>query len=196
MISLFTTVSGDPGPRQGHALPYGVDDLSADEGWVSVGITRDTAQFAINSILSWWEHLGSERYPDAGTFTITADYGASNSNRIRLWKVALHRLADHTGLQIPVCHFPPGTSKWHKLAHRMFSFMSLNARGQPLESHKVIINLLAGATTSAGLKVYAQIDDRDYPRGIEVTNQTTCRRQHPTTHIPRRLALPNTPITN
>ena len=155
----------------GHAIPYGVYDLTADEGWVSVGITRDTATFAVNTILSWWEHLGAERYPHAKTLTITADCGGSNSSRTRLWKVELQRLAEETGLTIQVCHFPPGTSKWNKIEHRMFSFMSLNARGKPLESREVIINLIAGTTTTTGLKVYAQLDDREYPKGVEVTDE-------------------------
>ncbi len=154
----------------GHAIPYGVYDLIADEGWVSVGITRDTAQFAVNSIISWWEHLGKARYPDATSLTLTADCGGSNSSRTRLWKAELQRLADHTGLEIVVCHFPPGTSKWNKIEHRMFSFMSLNARGKPLESLEVIINLIAGTTTNTGLKVYAQLDDRAYEKGVEVTD--------------------------
>jgi len=155
----------------GHAIPYGVYDLTADEGWVSVGITRDTATFAVNAILSWWQHLGSERYPDARTLTITADSGGSNSPRTRLWRVELQRLADQTGLHISVCHFPPGTSKWNKIEHRMFSFMSLNARGKPLETLEVIINLIAATTTTTGLKIYARLDDRDYPKGVEVTDQ-------------------------
>ena len=155
----------------GHAIPYGVYDLTADEGWVAVGITRDTATFAVNSILSWWQHLGKQRYPDATTLTITADSGGSNSPRTRLWRVELQRLADQTGLQICVCHFPPGTSKWNKIEHRMFSFMSLNARGKPLESHEVIINLIAATTTTTGLKIYAQIDDRQYEKGVEVSDR-------------------------
>jgi Rhodopirellula transposase DDE domain len=155
----------------GHAIPYGVYDLTADEGWVSVGITRDTATFAVNTILSWWEHLGRARYPDAKTLTITADCGGSNSSRTRLWKLELQRLADQTGLQIIVCHFPPGTSKWNKIEHRMFSFMSLNARGKPLETREVIINLIAGTTTNTGLKIYAQLDDREYEKGVTVTDQ-------------------------
>jgi len=159
-----------PDKQLGHAIPYGVYDLCADEGWVSVGITRDTATFAVNAILSWWEHLGRERYPDATTLTITADSGGSNSPRTRLWRVELQRLADQTGLQIRVCHFPPGTSKWNKIEHRMFSFMSLNARGKPLESHEVIINLIAATTTTTGLKIYAQLDDREYERGVEVSD--------------------------
>jgi hypothetical protein len=155
----------------GHAIPYGVYDLTAEEGWVSVGITRDTASFAVNTIISWWQHLGKARYPHATTLTITADSGGSNSPRTRLWRVELQRLADATGLQIRVCHFPPGTSKWNKIEHRMFSFVSLNWRGKPLESLEVIINLIAGTTTNTGLKIYAQLDDRVYEKGVEVTDE-------------------------
>jgi hypothetical protein len=155
----------------GHAIPYGVYDLTADEGWVSVGITRDTARFAVNSILSWWEHLGKARYPHATSLTITADCGGSNSSRTRLWKLELQRLANETGLQIVVCHFPPGTSKWNKIEHRMFSFVSLNWRGKPLESLEVIINLIAATTTSTGLKIYAQLDDRTYEKGVDVSDE-------------------------
>ncbi len=154
----------------GHAIPYGVYDLGADEGWVSVGITRDTAQFAVNSILAWWEHLGQQRYPDARTLTITADSGGSNSPRTRLWRVEFGRLADKTGLNIRVLHFPPGTSKWNKIEHRMFSFVSLNWRGKPLESLAVIVNLIAGTTTSTGLRIYARRDERVYEKGVEVTD--------------------------
>jgi Rhodopirellula transposase DDE domain len=155
----------------GHAIPYGVYDLAAEEGWVSVGITSDTAQFAVNAIISWWEHLGKPRYPDTRTLTITADSGGSNNPRTRLWRYELQRLADQTGLQIRVCHFPPGTSKWNKIEHRMFSFVSLNWRGKPLESLEVIINLIAATTTNTGLKLYAQLDDRVYERGLEITDE-------------------------
>jgi hypothetical protein len=155
----------------GHAIPYGVYDLTADEGWVSVGITRDTATFATNTILDWWQTLGKTRYPNATTLTITADGGGSNSSRTRLWKLELQRLADQTGLEIQVCHFPPGTSKWNKIEHRLFSFISTNWRGKPLISHEVIINLISNTTTTTGLKVYAQLDDREYEKGIKVTDQ-------------------------
>jgi Rhodopirellula transposase DDE domain len=155
----------------GHAIPYGVYDLTAEEGWVSVGITSDTASFAVNSIIGWWEHLGKARYPSAQTLTITADSGGSNNPRTRLWRYELQRLADTTGLQIRVCHFPPGTSKWNKIEHRMFSFVSLNWRGKPLESLEVIINLIANTSTNTGLKLYAQLDDRTYERGTEITNE-------------------------
>ncbi len=155
----------------GHAIPYGVYDLTADEGWVSVGITRDTATFATNTILDWWQTLGETRYPNATTLTITADGGGSNSSRTRLWKLELQRLAGQTGLEIQVCHFPPGTSKWNKIEHRLFSFISTNWRGKPLISHEVIINLIASTTTTTGLKVYAQLDDREYQKGIKVTDE-------------------------
>ncbi len=155
----------------GHAIPYGVYDLTADEGWMSVGITSDTAPFAVNTILSWWQHLGRQRYPDAETLTITADSSGSNNPRTRLWRHELQRLADQTGLDIRVCHFPPGTSKWNKIEHRMFSFVSLNWRGKPLETIEVIINLIAGTATSTGMKIYAQLDDRSYERGIDVTDE-------------------------
>ncbi len=155
----------------GHAIPYGVLDLTRDEGWVNVGVDHDTAQFAAASIRGWWETLGRERYPDARELTITADSGGSNSYRTRLWKVELQKLADATGLAITVCHFPPGTSKWNKIEHRLFSFMSLNWRGKPLISHEIIINLITATTTSTGLKVYAQLDDRPYPKEVQVTDQ-------------------------
>jgi hypothetical protein len=154
----------------GHAIPYGVYDLAADEGWVSVGITSDTATFAVNTIINWWKHLGKARYPDTTTLTVTADSGGSNNPRTRLWRYELQRLADSTGLQIRVCHFPPGTSKWNKIEHRMFSFVSLNWRGKPLETLEVIINLIAATQTSTGLKLYAQLDDRTYERGIDITD--------------------------
>jgi transposase len=157
--------------RLGHAIPYGVYDLTADEGWVAVGITADTASFAVNTVINWWEHLGRARYPRATTLTITADSGGSNSPRTRLWRVELQRLADTTGLEIRVCHFPPGTSKWNKIEHRMFSFVSLNWRGKPLESLEVIVNLIAGTTTTTGLKIYAQLDDRVYEKGVEVSDE-------------------------
>jgi len=154
----------------GHAIPFGVYDLASDEGWVNVGIDGNTAEFAVNSILGWWEDLGHQRYPHAKTLTITADCGGANSNRVRLWKTELQRLADETGLQIRVCHFPPGTSKWNKIEHRLFSFMSMNWRGKPLVSHEVIISLITATTTTTGLAVYANLDTRPYPTKIEVTD--------------------------
>ncbi len=155
----------------GHAIPYGIYDLTADEGWVSVGITSDTAQFAVHTIISWWEYLGRARYPHAHTLTITADSGASNNPRTRLWRHELQRLADSTGLSIRVCHFPPGTSKWNKIEHRLFSFVSLNWRGKPLETLEVVVNLIGATTTNTGLKVYARLDDRTYERGLEISDE-------------------------
>jgi len=154
----------------GHAIPYGVYDLAADEGWVSVGIASDTASFAINSIISWWEHLGKDRYPDATTLTLTADSGGSNNPRTRLWRVECQRLADTTGLRIRICHFPPGTSKWNKIEHRMFSFVSRNWRGRPLESLEIVLNLIAATSTCTGLKIYSRLDQGIYERGVEVTD--------------------------
>jgi len=147
-----------------------VYDVKANEAMVSVGVTNDTSAFAVNSIRAWWEHLGAQRYPDATCLTITADGGGSNSRRTRLWKTELQRLADELGLSIRVCHFPPGTSKWNKIEHRMFSFVSLNWRGKPLESLQVIIDLIGSTTTSTGLKVYARVDPGEYVKGIKVTD--------------------------
>ena len=157
-------------PELGKAIPYGIYDLASDEGWVNVGIDHDTAAFAVASIRGWWERLGRERYPEATTLQITADCGGSNGNRTRPWKTELQRLADDTGLQIQVCHFPPGTSKWNKIEHRLFSFISQNWRAKPLESLEVIINLIAATSTRTGLEVYAQLDERAYPAKIRVTD--------------------------
>jgi transposase len=154
----------------GKAIPYGIYDLASDEGWVQVGIDHDTSQFAVNSIRSWWEHLGRERYPDASTLTITADCGGSNGNRTRLWKIELQHLADETGLEIQVLHFPPGTSKWNKIEHRLFSFISMNWRAKPLVSREVIIDLISATTTKTGLKVYARLDESSYPAKINVSD--------------------------
>ena len=154
----------------GKVNPYGVYDIASDEGWVSVGIDADTAEFAVASIRSWWEHLAKARYPDATTLQITADCGGSNGNRLRLWKVQLQRLADQTGLEISVCHFPPGTSKWNKIEHRLFSFIARNWRGQPLVSRQAIVSLIGATTSTAGLKVYARLDDASYERGVKVSN--------------------------
>ncbi|SRR5579884_633282 len=158
-----------PSMASGKAIPYGIYDITANEGFVSIGIDRDTAQFSVAAIQAWWEQLGRPRYPNANRIVITADCGGSNGNRTRLWKTELQRLADHTGLQITVCHFPPGTSKWNKIEHRLFSYISRNWRGQPLVSYQVIINLIAATTTSTGLKVYARLDQNEYPK-IEITD--------------------------
>jgi hypothetical protein len=152
----------------GKAIPYGVYDIAANQGWVNVGIDHDTAQFAVNSIRSWWQQLGHERYPHATRLQITADCGGSNGNRVRLWKVELQRLADETGLQIGVCHLPPGTSKWNRIEHRLFSYITINWRGKPLHSLETVVNLIAATTTSTGLEVYARLDDGSYPDKIRV----------------------------
>ncbi len=155
----------------GKVNPYGVYDPTANVGWVSVGVDHDTAEFAIETLRRWWEKMERVRYPKATELLITADGGGSNGTRVRLWKVALQRLADQTGLRISVCHFPPGTSKWNKIEHQMFSYISMNWRGKPLISHEVIVNLIAGTTTRTGLKIEAELDTNVYPTGIEVTNE-------------------------
>ena len=160
-----------PSHAVGKAVPYGVLDIALDEGYVSVGVSADTAQFAAASILAWWEQLGAERYPHASTLTITADSGGSNSARGRLWKTEMQRLADLTGLEICVLHYPPGTSKWNRIEHKLFSQISINWRGRPLTSYETIISLIAATTTSTGLKVYSRLDDGTYETGIKITNQ-------------------------
>jgi Rhodopirellula transposase DDE domain len=154
----------------GKAIPYGVYDIGQDTGFVSVGVDHDTAQFSVAAIRAWWQQLGQPRYPAARTLTITADCGGANGNRTRLWKTELQQLADQTGLEIRVCHFPPGTSKWNKIEHRLFSFISNNWRGQPPISHEVIINLIAATTTRTGLEVYARLDQNPYPDKIQVSD--------------------------
>jgi len=154
---------------KGKAIPYGIYDIAENSGFVSVGIDRDTAQFSVAAIRAWWQQLGSQRHPGARRLTITADCGGSNGNRTRLWKTELQRLADDTGLEICVCHFPPATSKWNKVEHRLFSFISKNWRGRPLTSYEVVINSIAATTTRTGLEVYARLDDSEYPK-VEVTD--------------------------
>jgi hypothetical protein len=158
-----------PSMAEGKAIPYGVYDIADNSAMVSVGIDRDTAQFSVAAIRAWWEQFGQARYPDARQLVTTADCGGSNGNRTRLWKTELQKLADDTGLEIVVCHFPPGTSKWNKVEHRLFSFISRNWRGQSLISYEVIINLIAATTTSTGLEVYARLDQNEYPK-VEVTD--------------------------
>ena len=160
-----------PSMASGKAIPYGVYDIATNEGFVNVGITAETAQLAVASIRAWWDDLGSERYPRAGALQITADCGGGNGNRVRLWKTELQKLADETGLAIRVCHFPPGTSKWNKIEHRLFCHISQTWRGRPLISYQVIINSIAATTTNSGLKVFARLDQRDYPQKIQVTDQ-------------------------
>jgi len=159
-----------PDPELGKVIPYGVFDMSRNEGWVSVGIDHDTAQFAVQAIGRWWHKMGAKRYPQANGLLITADGGGSNGSRCRLWKVALQTLSVRLGLPIHVSHFPPGTSKWNKIEHRMFSHITQNWRGRPLVSHEVIVNLIANTTTRAGLKVRAELDRRKYPIGIKITD--------------------------
>ena len=158
-------------PELGRAAPYGVYDVTQNAGWVSVGVDHDTAAFAAQSIRRWWESMGTETYPKAEKLLITADSGGSNGARVRLWKLELQKLADETGLQITICHLPPGTSKWNKIEHRLFSFISQNWRGKPLVSHQVIVNLIAATTTKTGLRVRAELDPGKYPKGIKVSDK-------------------------
>ena len=153
----------------GKAIPYGVYDITANCGWVSVGTDHDTATFAVETIRRWWDRMGSRLYRGAAALLITADGGGSNGSRCRLWKVALQRLADETGLDINVCHFPPGTSKWNKIEHRMFSHITENWRGRPLTSYEVIVNLIANTTTQAGLYINAELDKNKYDIGSKVS---------------------------
>jgi Rhodopirellula transposase DDE domain len=154
----------------GRANPYGVYDIGADEGWVSVGTDHDTSAFAVQTIRRWWFTMGRMRYPKATELTITADGGGSNGYRVRLWKLELSRLARETGLRIRVSHFPPGTSKWNKIEHRLFSFITMNWRGRPLISHEVIVQLIASTKTRSGLKVRSEIDTNSYPKGLVVSD--------------------------
>ena len=160
-----------PDKTLGKAIPYGVYDLARNEAWVSVGINHDTAQFATASISRWWQEMGCRRYPQATELMITADGGGSNGSRNRLWKLALQGLADDSGLTLRVCHFPPGTSKWNKIEHRLFCFSTQNWRGRPLTSYEVIVNLIAHTTTQTGLVVQAVLDTNEYETGIEVSDK-------------------------
>ena len=158
-------------PELGRAAPYGVYDVTQNAGWVSVGVDHDTAAFAAQSIRRWWESMGSEAYPQAAKLLITADSGGSNGARVRLWKLELQKLADETGLEISICHLPPGTSKWNKIEHRLFSLISQNWRGKPLVSHQVIVNLIAATTTKTRLRVRAEVDPGKYPKGVKVSDK-------------------------
>jgi len=153
----------------GKVAPYGVYDVAANQGWVSVGIDHDTAEFAVSTIRKWWYNMGRALYPTATRLLITADSGGSNGSRVRLWKYQLQLLADELGLTIDVCHFPPGTSKWNKIEHRMFCHITRNWRGRPLESTEVIVKLIGATTTAAGLKIKAALDKRKYDKGITVS---------------------------
>jgi hypothetical protein len=164
-------------PVLGKAAPYGVYDLAANQGWVSVGIDHDTAEFAVESIRRWWRQMGKPIYPKAKRLLITADCGGSNGYRVRLWKVALQRFADETALTLQVRHLPPGTSKWNKIEHRMFCHITQNWRGRPLESLAVIVDLIGHTTTEKGLKIRAEIDASSYPKGQTVSDEAL-RRVH------------------
>ncbi len=155
----------------GKAIPYGVLDIEANEGWVNVGDDHDTPAFAVASVARWWEHMGAERYPDATNLMITADAGGSNACRSRVFKVELAKLAATIGLIITVCHMPPGTSKWNKIEHRMFSFITMNWRARPLTTYRTVIELIAATTTKTGLRIEADLDDRSYPIGVKVTDK-------------------------
>jgi hypothetical protein len=153
----------------GKVAPYGIYDLAQNSGWVNVGVDHDTGAFAVESIRRWWYSMGQPSYPKARQLLITADAGGSNGARVRLWKWELQKLADETGLRISVCHFPPGTSKWNKIEHRLFSAISQNWRGKPLVSHEVIINLIAATTTKTGLRVQSRLDPGRYPAGVKIS---------------------------
>ncbi len=157
-------------PEAGKAVPHGVYDLANNEGWVSVGDNADTAAFAVNAIGRWWEQMGRARFPEARRLLVTADAGGSNGYRLRAWKVELARLATDTGLEITVCHYPPGTSKWNKIEHRMFSFISVNWRGRPLTSYRTIIELIAATTTRTGLRIEAEHDHTGYRTGVKISD--------------------------
>jgi hypothetical protein len=181
---------------KGRAVPYGVYDGAANQGWVSVGIDHDTATFAVESIRRWWKRMGRKRYPTAKRLLITADCGGSNGARVRLWKVELQKFANQTGLAITVAHHPPGTSKWNRIEHRMFAFISQNWRGKPLLSHKVIVQLIAATSTTAGLTIACGIDTARYPKGAQDHRRSVRRPQHPIRYIPSRLELLRAPTAS
>ena len=156
--------------EKGKVAPYGVYDLQRNEAWVSVGISHDTAEFAVETVRAWWKEMGAARYPDASSLVITADGGGSNGYRLRLWKLELQGLVDELGFPITVCHLPPGTSKWNKIEHSLFSFITKNWRGKPLVTHEVIVELISATTTKTGLTVRSRIDDRIYPKGRRVSD--------------------------
>jgi transposase len=160
-----------PDKRVGKAIPYGIYDLGWDLGWVNVGVDHDTASFAVESIRQWWSVMGSEMYPEARRLLICADGGGSNGYRLRLWKVELQGFADETGLEVTVCHFPPGTSKWNKIEHRLFSHITMNWRGRPLVSHQVIVDLISATKTATGLEVEARLDIGSYPTKVKVSKE-------------------------
>jgi Rhodopirellula transposase DDE domain len=156
-------------PKLSRAVPYGVYDLANNVGWVSVGTDHDTASFAVNAIRRWWRTMGKKSHPKASRLMISADGGGSNGYRVRLWKVELQKLADELKLPITVCHLPPGTSKWNKIEHRLFSFITINWRGKPLRSYRTIVQLIAATTTDTGLKVRAELDENKYPKAVKIS---------------------------
>ena len=160
-----------PTPDVPRAYPYGIYDVGRNTGFINVGTDHDTGAFAVASIRGWWRHEGKQLHADAATILITADGGGSNGWRLRLWKLELQSFADETGLPISVCHFPPGTSKWNKIEHRLFSFISSNWRGEPLRDYETVVKLIAKTTTAKGLKVTCRLDRRKYPTGRKVTNE-------------------------
>ncbi|MHB1744685.1 MAG: ISAzo13 family transposase [Acidobacteriaceae bacterium] len=157
-------------PKLGRAVPYGVYDIADNKGWVSVGTDHDTASFAVHAIRRWWLAMGQQRYPRARRLMITADGGGSNGHRVRLWKIELQELANELCIPITVCHLPPGTSKWNKIEHRLFSFITIHWRGKPLRSFKTIVQLIAATTTTAGLTVRAELDENKYPKGVKISD--------------------------
>jgi transposase len=190
-------------PELGRVSPYGVYDVAQNEGWVSVGVDHDTAAFAVESIRRWWRSMGQPLYPEATRLLITADAGGSNGYRLRLWKLELQRLADETGLEMAVCHFPPGTSKWNKIEHRLFSAISQNWRGKPLVSHEVVVNLIGATTTRTGLRVRSELDTNQYPAGRVVSDgeiETLCLRRDAFhgewnySLLPRQRLIQNQPV--
>ena len=161
--------------QNGKVTPYGVYDIAKNQGWVSVGMDHDTAEFAVDSIRHWWKHMGHPAYPQATELLITADSRGSNSYRARLWKYQLQKLADETGLRITVCHFPPGTSKWNRIEHRMFCHITANWRGRPLETREIIVNLIANTQTSKGLTIQADLNANSYAKGIKISDEEMAR---------------------
>ena len=161
-----------PDKRLGKVVPYGIYDIGKNKGWVSVGISADTAEFSVNAIRTWWYKMGQKIYPNATELLITADCGGSNGYRVRLWKYELQRLANEIGLSISVCHFPPGTSKWNKIEHRLFSYISKNWRGKPLLTRETVVNLIGNTRTETGLKVQAILDENIYDKGKKVLDKT------------------------
>ena len=183
----------------GKAIPYGVYDLAANNGWVGVGVDHDTASFAARTLGRWWERMGRAAYPDARRLLVTADAGGSNGHRNRLWKVELQRFADDAGLEVWVCHFPPGTSKWNKIEHRMFCWITENWRGRPLLSREAVVELIANTTTGKGLSIKAELDEGSYPTGVKVSDEELARvriRRSPFHGDWNYVILPNRKTTN